>query len=52
MCQKIVDDEVTFFTKTQSYSPQNSTKRHRRCHDQSVLKYLHRNFGKYAEKRI
>ena len=30
-----------FFTKTQSYSPQNSTKPHHRCFHEDVLKHLH-----------
>ena len=39
-----------FFTKTQSYSPQNSTKRHHRCYDEDVLKYLYRKLWKICRQ--
>ena len=39
-----------FFTKTQSYSLQNSTRRHHRCFHEDVLKYLHRTLWKISRK--
>ena len=39
-----------FFTKTQSYSPQNSTKPHHRCFHEDVLKHLHRKLWKISRK--
>ena len=41
-----------FFTKTQSYSPQNSTKPHHRCFHRMFWNTYTENFGKYPEKRI
>ena len=49
--QEIVADAVTFFTKTQSYTPQNSTKHHHRCFHEDFLEHLHRKLWKISRKK-
>ena len=50
MCQKMVADGITFLLKHRANGPWNFTKRHHRCYDENVLKYLHRKLWKICRK--